>query len=254
MFFNKRSFSKKTAAFLAATLLSLALVVPANAATYTVVSNDSLYSISQTFNTSVSNIMQTNNLSNTVIYPGQAISVPAQEYTVKSGDTLYFISRKTGVSLWSLRKANNKWDDMLYIGQHLILPGVSGSTAGTAITSTSSSSGTSVKSVIPYTSAELDLLARLIYSEAGNQSYQAMVAVGAVVVNRVQDSRFPNTITDVINERNAYYYQFTPVQNGSINRPASAAARAAALEALQGKDPTNGAVSGGDIFRYEMRN
>jgi spore germination cell wall hydrolase CwlJ-like protein len=82
----------------------------------------------------------------------------------------------------------------------------------------------------------------LITAEADGESYVAKVAVGAVVVNRVQDSRFPNSISAVIYQKDGGYYQFSPVENGWINKPASSDSKRAALEALQGSDPTNGAL------------
>ncbi len=234
-------FSKKTAVFLATVVLSLTLTIPAFASAYTVVKNDSIYKISKIFNTSTSKIKSDNKLSGDVIYPGQKLQVPGTDYTVKSGDTLYLISKRYGFSLSSLRKANNKWDDMIYPGQTLILPTTNG---GSASSNTGNSTGSTSSSqpVISYSASELDLLARLINAEAAGEPYQAKVAVGAVIVNRVKDSRFPNTVSSVIYQIDGGYYQFTPVENGWINKPATADSKRAALEALNGNDPTNGAL------------
>lgn len=90
--------------------------------------------------------------------------------------------------------------------------------------------------------SDLDLLARLITAEAGGESYNAQVAVGAVVLNRVKSSSFPNSISEVINQKTNGNYEFTPVLNGNINRPAQASAVQAANEALSGTDPTNNAL------------
>jgi spore germination cell wall hydrolase CwlJ-like protein len=229
-------FTKKAAAFLAGIALPLALAIPVNASSYTVVKNDSIYTISQTFNTSAAAIMTGNKLSSDTIYPGQIINVPAVDYTVKSGDSLYLIAKKSEVPLPSLRKANNKWDDRIYIGQKLILPTVDGGNAKSNIGSVTG------KPVVAYSSYELDLLARLINAEAGGEPYEAQVAVGAVVVNRVQDSRYPNTISSVIYQKDSGYYQFTPVENGWINKPATSDSKRAALESLNGVDPTYGAL------------
>jgi spore germination cell wall hydrolase CwlJ-like protein len=202
------------------------------AADYKVVSGDSLYTISKKFNTSVSTVMNNSYLTSSVIYPGQILNVPAKIYTVQSGDTLYLIAKKYVISLLTLRNANNYWSDYIYPGQTLLIPS----------TSYSQSSASTVKyGVIPYTESDVDLLARLIYAEAQGQPYKAEEAVGAVVVNRVQSSAWPNTISDVIYQRINGYYQFTPAANGWINKPASAEARQAALDSLNGYDPTNGA-------------
>ena len=106
-------------------------------------------------------------------------------------------------------------------------------------------SSTSVQSrpvAIKNEASDLDLLARLITAEAGGEAYNAQVAVGAVVVNRVKSSAFPNSISEVINQKTNGNYEFTPVLNGNINRPAQAGAVKAANEALSGIDPTNNAL------------
>ncbi len=74
------------------------------------------------------------------------------------------------------------------------------------------------------------------------RAHDAMLSVGAVVVNRVQSSQFPSNISSVINEVCDGSYQFTPVKNGMINKVASKAATSAAYQALKGTDPTNGAL------------
>lgn len=202
------------------------------AASYKVVSGDSLYTIGKVFNTSSTSIMQSNNLSSAMIYPGQVLNVPGTQYTVKSGDTLYLISKRFGINLDTLRIANNYWSDSIYPNQVLLIPGTS---------SSSNSTNTPSTSVIPYTANDLDLLARLINAEAQGEPYKAKVAVGAVVVNRVKSPSWPTTIKDVIYQQINGYYQFSPVLNGWINYAATAESRQAALDALNGIDPTNGA-------------
>lgn len=111
------------------------------------------------------------------------------------------------------------------------------------ITERASSNAAQTKPVaIKNKSSDLDLLARLITAEAGGESYNAQVAVGAVVVNRVKSSSFPSSISAVINQKTNGSYEFTPVLNGNINKPAQASAVQAANEALSGKDPTNNAL------------
>jgi spore germination cell wall hydrolase CwlJ-like protein len=88
---------------------------------------------------------------------------------------------------------------------------------------------------------DLDLLARLITAEAQGEPYEAQVAVGAVVMNRVKSSDWPNTVKGVIYQEIGGYYQFTPVVNGWINKPAEPEGIRAAKEAMSGADPTNGA-------------
>ncbi|WP_312093312.1 cell wall hydrolase [Aminipila sp.] len=88
---------------------------------------------------------------------------------------------------------------------------------------------------------DLELLARLITAEAQGEPYEAKVAVGAVVLNRVESGLWASTINDVIYQKTNGYYQFTPVENGWINKPAQQESIKAAQEAMNGSDPTNGA-------------
>lgn len=224
---------RKAATFIAVTAAIIMLFANyAYGAGYTVQKGDSLYKIGLLFNSSAETIMSDNNLSGVIIYPGQRLEVRAKTHTVKSGDTLYLIAHKYGVSLELLRKANNKWDNMIYPGRQLNIP----STGATG------KPGNVGNAVIPYTEAELDLLARLVRAEAESEPYAAKVGVAAVVVNRVKSSLFPDTITSVVYEVSNGYYQFTPVENGWINRPATQTDRNAALDALRGSDPSNGAL------------
>lgn len=236
---DKMKILKKAAAFTAGVVLTAALTAQAAfGASYTVQKNDSLYIIGKMFSTSSSVIKADNKLSGDTIYPGQKLYVRARTHTVKSGETLSIIAGKYGIALAQLRKANNKWDDMIYPGQQLNIPG-----AGAAAAESTNSAASSKKTVVSYTEAELDLLARLVKAEAESEPYAAKVGVAAVIVNRIRNNQFPNTISSVIYEISSNgYYQFTPVENGMIKKPATQQDRNAALEALQGSDPSNGAL------------
>ena len=89
-----------------------------------------------------------------------------------------------------------------------------------------------------YSSSDEYLLARCIYGEARGEPYTGQVAVGAVVLNRVKSSSFPNTIAGVIYQRGA----FTAVDDGQINLTPNETALKAARDALAGWDPTNGCL------------
>lgn len=233
--------SKKVAVLISTAALFIVLAQTAYAGNYTVASGDSLYTIGKLFNTTASTIKLDNHLMSSAIYPGQVLSVHSGTYTVQKGDSLYLIAKKYGVTLSSLRKANNLWSNSIYPGQKLNLPGQGSAGSQTSPGSTSSTAGTP-GGALAYTQSDLDLLARLITAEAGSQPYQAQVAVGAVVVNRVKDTRFPNTLSGVIYQKSNGFYQFTPVENGWIDKPATQDAKNAAYEALHGVDPTHGAL------------
>ena len=82
------------------------------------------------------------------------------------------------------------------------------------------------------------LLARIISAEARGESYRGQVAVGAVVLNRVQSSQFPNTLAGVIYQKGA----FTAIDDGQFDQPIADSAYRAAREALAGADPTGGCL------------
>ena len=87
-------------------------------------------------------------------------------------------------------------------------------------------------------SSNVNLLARAIYGEARGEPYTGQVAVGAVIMNRVKSSKFPNTIAGVIYQSGA----FDAVSDGQINLNPDATAKKAAQDALNGWDPTYGAI------------
>lgn len=99
-------------------------------------------------------------------------------------------------------------------------------------TSSSSSSSSSNNS------NNVNLLAKLIYGESRGEPYTGQVAVGAVVMNRVKSSSFPNTISGVIYETGA----FDAVKDGQINLTPDSNAKKAAQDAINGWDPSYGAI------------
>lgn len=100
------------------------------------------------------------------------------------------------------------------------------------ITSSSNSSGTTSNS------SNVNLLAHLIYGEARGEPYIGQVAVGAVIMNRVKSSSFPNTISGVIYQKGA----FDAVSDGQINMNPDSTAKKAAQDAINGWDPSYGAI------------
>lgn len=90
---------------------------------------------------------------------------------------------------------------------------------------------------ISLSNSDKDLLARLVRAEAGGESYEGMVAVAAVVFNRMKSGKFPSTVEGVVYAKN----QFSPVSNGSIKKPASDVHHKAVADALT-RDNTNGAL------------
>lgn len=87
-------------------------------------------------------------------------------------------------------------------------------------------------------SSQVDLLARLISAEARGEPYSGQVAVGAVVLNRIKHPSFPNTLPGVIYQSGA----FTCITDGQFNQPVAESAYRAAHDALNGVDPSGGAI------------
>ena len=87
-------------------------------------------------------------------------------------------------------------------------------------------------------SSQVDLLARLISAEARGEPYSGQVAVGAVVLNRIKHPSFPNTLSGVIYQNGA----FTCISDGQFNQPVAESAYRAARDALNGVDPSGGAI------------
>lgn len=104
--------------------------------------------------------------------------------------------------------------------------------------SSGNSSGSSNNTSSSTNSNDLNLLSRLVYGEARGEPYTGQVAVAAVVLNRVKNSSFPNTIAGVIYQKGA----FDVVSDGQINLTPNDTAKKAAQDALNGWDPTNGAI------------
>lgn len=158
-------------------------------------------------------------------------------YTVENGDTMTEIAQKHGLTLEELSMANPQIEDLdqIYVGQYIntnviknspeIWSGINSShqesiaqiEINTKIkSSTSSTNEKSVSKIGNFTEDEIDLLARIVRAEAQTEPFEGKVAVAAVVLNRVESPKFPNTIREVIYQRG----QFQPVANGQINKPA----------------------------------
>lgn len=89
-----------------------------------------------------------------------------------------------------------------------------------------------------YSQSDLDLVACMISAEARGESYTGQVAVGAVIMNRIEHPSFPDTVAGVLYQNGA----FTAITDGQFNQPVTQSARRAAIEAMNGSDPTGGAI------------
>jgi N-acetylmuramoyl-L-alanine amidase len=149
-------------------------------------------------------------------------------YTVQKGDTLSEIAQSTGSDLATVYKANRISTPLIHPGQVILIP------SQRPDFEMALSRGFSREDVL--------LLARAIHAEARGESFTGQVAVGAVIMNRVKSGKFPGTINEVVMQRGKGTYQFTPVQDGSINLNPDDTAIYAAIQAIAGEDPTGGAL------------
>ena len=133
------------------------------------------------------------------------------------------------VKQWRLERNFKKRMDLRLIG----IAGTKTLRAMGIFSSSSSSSGSSSTN-----SNDLNLLSRLVYGEARGEPYTGQVAVAAVVLNRVKSSSFPNTIAGVIYQSGA----FDVVSDGQINLTPNETAKKAAQDAINGWDPSYGAI------------
>ncbi|MBB6451261.1 N-acetylmuramoyl-L-alanine amidase [Geomicrobium halophilum] len=145
----------------------------------------------------------------------------ASTHTVNEGESLWSISMDYGVSIEDIKELNGKPDDSILAGEELEIP-----TSANA--------------------EEEDLLARIIHAEAKGEPYEGKIAVGHVILNRVADDQFPDSIYEVVHEVTPEgAYQFSPVLDGSIHEPAGEESKQAAREAL-----ANEGQAGDSLFFY----
>lgn len=193
------------------------------ALTHTVRAGESLFIIGQKYGTSVAQIKADNALKQDTIVPGQKLTIGSKIYKVKKGDNLTSVAKKLGTSVTALKTANGLKSNTIYPGQSLRTPAVS---------------VPSRSQTLSISNEDLNWLARAVYGEARGESYQGQVAVAAVILNRVKSGEFPNTVKGVIFEPLA----FTCVADKQIYLEPNATAIKAAREAINGADPSGGAL------------
>lgn len=160
--------------------------------------------------------------------------INGERYTVKNGDTLFYIAQRAKISVAKLKEFNNLNGDVINVGQTLLTKS-SPKTTNVAATNSSVSRGATREDDIYW-------LSRIIHAEAQGESYQGKVAVGNVILNRVSNSKFPNSIYGVIFDKQDGYTQFSPVLDGSIYNTPNKESIKAATEALNGARPVGSAL------------
>jgi len=226
---------KRTIIISVTLFLILSLSIPAGAAAlHTVRPGDTLWSIAQTYRTTVADLAAANRLQNVnLIYVGQRLTIPAGShtfYTVRPGDTLWQVSQRHNTTVAALLAANTIPNpNYIEVGQVIRL----GQPLGGSAAARGSAS---------YSASDLDLFARLVHAEASGEPFIGQVAVAASVLNRIKSPLYPNTLRGVIYQVVNGFYQYSPVKDGRINLSANDSARRAVQEALGGSDPSRGAT------------
>ncbi len=162
------------------------------------------------------------------------------EYLAACGDTSAAVATSGTAASAETAPADNTnyetYEDTSYVDStqtpETQAPQTEAQTEAPAQEDTSSSSGGSAYGSY----SDLDLLAAIIWCEAGNQSYDGMVAVGQVVMNRVASSSFPNTISEVLNQPG----QFHPASGGTLQAALASGVNSTCYSAAQ--DAMNGAT------------
>lgn len=245
LFLISRNFGTSINALKSANNLTSNLIYPGQTLTipggtggtkYTVQPGDSLFLIARRYNLSLNQLRQANNIWHDNIWAGQTIYIPQSGsqggntvYTIRPNDTLFLLAQRYGTTVERIKSLNNLRNNTIYPGQQLKIPSSGGGAPG------GNTGG--------FSSTDLDLLARLVRAEAEGEPYEGQVAVAAAVINRVRDPRYPGTMAGVIYQVvDGKFYQFCPVSDGRINLPSTTSSRRAVQEALNGWDPSGGAI------------
>jgi len=144
-----------------------------------------------------------------------------KQHIVSKGESLYLIAEWYNSDIRSIRSQNGIWDNIIYPGEKLYIP--------------VNYEDINNKNYL----VNRYLIAKMIYAEARGESLEGQVAVGAVILNRMKSGIFPDTVSGVIYQKDA----FESVSNGEFfNHDPDLMAFKAADAAISGWDPTGGAL------------
>ncbi|MBO8125905.1 MAG: cell wall hydrolase [Firmicutes bacterium] len=196
---------------------------------HTVVKGDTLYSLAKAYGSTVEEIIALNDLPDYTIKVGDILKLPAPKEEREPGLSVATVS--VGLSLPAPKVERPVFE------AEKPTPEVQEAVAR-------KDSRKDSQPVVKLTPEEVELLSKLVHAEARGEPLEGQIAVAAVVLNRVKHPSFPNTVKEVIFEPG----QFLSVENGMINQEPSESCRKAVEYALQGQDP-----SGGALFFYNPK-
>lgn len=248
-------FVKKNVIIILAVALVFLLTGQAFALTHVVHKGETLWQISRRYRITVASLAQVNQISSKshllvgqhLVIPGQSDSESATPvviqqaarqtvHTVRAGENLWRIALHYDTTVAAIVAENSITNSsIITVGQRLVITTRGAGTAPIPV-ALASRAGRN------FSAAELDLFARIVHAEAAGESFEGQVAVAASILNRVDSPLYPNTLTAVIFQVVAGFYQYSPVLDGRINLPANDSARRAVQEAINGRDPSLGAT------------
>ncbi|PSL48458.1 LysM domain-containing protein [Salsuginibacillus halophilus] len=177
-----------------------------------------------------------------VVWDGSTVHLEAKElHEVQQGESLRAIASTVGEDVSDLKTLNQLDSEVISPGTQIrtVVPRAVAEDL-TYEPAPSAEETTSVEQAPEpqVDAAEQDLLARLIHQEAQGEPFDGKVAVGNVIMNRVDAGQYPNSVSGVVHQSG----QFTPAMTGAINQPASQRSQEAAREALTGAAPAGNAL------------
>lgn len=213
-------------AFIAGIISSIGIPSAFAATHVTVKPGDTLWKLSQTSGDSLQQI----ETANPAVQPnhlqiGSSIVLPqaSRQITARAGDTLWNLSRQYGVSMAALTASNPSVDPQnIQIGSTIVIPSRN-------LKATSAAASTQQTNLY---AQNLYWLARVIHAEAAGEPKNAQIGVGDVVMHRLHDSGYPNTVHSVVFQKINGHFQFTCVENGTIYHAPDAVSIQAAKDVL----------------------
>lgn len=181
-----------------------------------------------------------------------------------AGAAAYAVNKDSGESTYAVSKLGSSGDEVKSIQRKLSslgyyngsVDGIYGTATKSAVTAFQRSCGITADGICgnqtllylglggstsnstSYSSSDVELLAKVISAEARGESYEGQVAVGAVILNRVKHPSFPDSISGVVYQKGA----FSCVNDSNWYAPVAESSKRAAIDALNGWDPSGGAI------------
>ena len=181
-----------------------------------------------------------------------------------AGAAAYAVNKDSGESTYAVSKLGSSGDEVKSIQRKLSslgyyngsVDGIYGTATKSAVTAFQRNCGITADGICgnqtllylglggstsnstSYSSSDVELLAKVISAEARGESYEGQVAVGAVILNRVKHPSFPDSISGVVYQKGA----FSCVNDSNWYAPVAESSKRAAIDALNGWDPSGGAI------------